>query len=129
MSIDCKISVPNDKVLNSKSTGWSHIVLTDNFSFRNTTINRFPQTFKILETIGFKRRLGPRIAGLAKQEFGKGISPHSDLVNTFLTLHLPIKVNGCAGIIINGTKHYYDIGKPIVMGEKKNRIHNIVDHC
>ena len=100
----------------SKATGWEHLALVDNFRYTSVA-DLFPETLGLLlDVVGTERRLGPRHVALAKQQRG-GIPAHSDLINTQLTLHLPLKGGGSgdAGIVVNGEALEWVDGRPLVI--------------
>ncbi|GMI07830.1 hypothetical protein TrLO_g11577 [Triparma laevis f. longispina] len=101
----------------SATTGWSHVSFLDNFKWKPKQIATLPRTYDIVtDIVGTERRLGPRHIAVARQKSGTGIPEHSDLINTMLTLHMVIKApSKCAvGITINGEKHFWKVGDPIV---------------
>jgi len=101
----------------SENTGWAHILLIDNYSWIDDNCAKFPVTVRALrECVGTARRLGPRHVAIARQKARSGIPDHSDLINSMLTLHLPLcGVGVSAGITINGTFYEWRVNEPIVM--------------
>lgn len=102
----------------SDRTGWAHIALIDNFSFQPQNLAHFPETVRILdEIVGTDRRLGPRLAAIARQEAGTGIPEHCDYMNFMLTVHTALygPEAGC-GMVVNGVERdWVPGGDPIVM--------------
>jgi len=100
----------------SKATGWEHLALTDWFRYTKLA-QKFPESMELLlDIVGTERRLGPRHIAIARQRPGSGIPEHSDLINTQLTLHLPLQVgNGDAGIVVNGEALEWVEGIPLII--------------
>ena len=108
----------NEKGLSGLNTGWEHIPLIDNFRLLPSSCSLFPRTSRILEeTSDLVPRLGPRHVAIARQRGGgTGLGTHSDLLNFFLTMHLPIVVpegEGEAGVVVDGIKKSWVAGEPI----------------
>ena len=91
-----------------------NFIAVDNFRY-TPVADIFPDTLTLLLTIvGTERRLGPRHIAIARQKEG-GIPDHSDLINTQLTLHLPLVINCDAGIVVNKERHPWKENVPLIL--------------